>query len=148
MAKCKHGTEEAWCAACANPSRSRAARRQRVKQRAANHDPASEAERECYEAVYAYEGALSKINDKTTRASRTWPMIEKKGVIAAVEGIVTRADETKAYRVLVEMELEDMTFEAVILRHRKAFSTEAIAASERRLKETREGSPRTRLPKL
>lgn len=115
-----------------------------MKQRAANHAPTSEAERQCYEAVYAYEEALSKINGKTTRASRTWPMIEKKGVIAAVEGIVTRADETKAYRVLVEMDLEDMTFEAVILRHKEAFSAEAVAASERRLKETREGITRTR----
>lgn len=116
-----------------------------MKQRAAKHAPTSEAERQCYEAVYAYEEALSKINGKTTRASRTWPMIEKKGVIAAVEGIVTRAEETKAYRVLVEMDLEDMTFEAVILRHKGAFSAEAIAASERRLKETREGITRTRL---
>jgi hypothetical protein len=148
MAKCKHGFEEAWCGACANPKTSREARRQRVMLRAANHAPTSQAERECYEAVYAYEEALSKLNGKTTRASRTWPVIEKKGVIAAVEAIVTRAVETKAYRLLIEMELEDMTFEAVILRHPDVFSSDALAASQRRLQQTREGTGPKRLPPL
>jgi|SRR5688572_9870804 len=42
-------------------------------------------------------------------------MVKEKGVIAAIEGIVTRPLETRAYRILTEMGLEDKTFEAVVL---------------------------------
>ena len=43
-------------------------------------------------------------------------MIRKHGIIGAVELIVTKRKETEGYRVLVEMGMEDMAFEAVVLR--------------------------------
>ena len=148
MPNCKHGMDARFCAACANPSRSRESRRRLLMERAASHEPATAAEKEAYEAVYAYEEANTQINGKTTRANRTWPLIREKGVIAAVEGIVTRKEGTPAYRILVEMGLEDMTFEAVVLRHKESFSAEAISACEHRLTETREGTGVARLPRL
>ena len=147
MANCKHGLDSRFCAACADPALSRESKRRLLMARAVAEKPATVAEREAYEAVFAYEEAKSKINDKTTRANRTWPLIREKGVIATVEGIVIKG-ETIAYRVLVEMGLEDMTFEAVVLRHKDSFSAEAIAACERRLKETRDGTAPKRLPPL
>ncbi len=133
MANCKHGFDSRFCAACATPDRSPAAKRRLVQQRAAAHKPPTAVEREAYEAVYAYEEAATKLNGRTTRASRTWPVIAKKGVIAAIEGIVTRKKETPAYRKLAEMGMEDMSFEAVVLRHPEAFTEKAIAASAARL---------------
>lgn len=133
MTKCKHGLEETSCAACLNPNRSRAAKRIQVQQRAAAHKPSSAVEREAYEAVYAWEAAATKINGRTTRANRTWPAIAKKGVIATIEEIVTRKKETPAYRGLVEMGMEDLSFEAVVLRHKEAFTPEAVAASAARI---------------
>ena len=59
-------------------------------------------------------------------------MIERHGVLAAVERIVTRKDETQGYKTLVAMGMEDMAFEAVVLRHSGAFSSEAVAASKAR----------------
>lgn len=148
MPNCKHGIDERYCGACSNATTSPEARRQRLKARAAGRTPANDAEREAYEAVFAYEEAISHINGRTTRAGRTWPMIEEKGVIAAVEGIVTKPQETRAYQVLIDMGLEDMTFEAVVLRHQQFFTAQAVVASERRLKETRDGTARRRLPPL
>ena len=105
--------------------------------RAAGQQPKTPAERESYEAVYAYEEALSKQKGRTIRAGRTWPMIREHGIIAAVERIVTKRKETQGYRVLVEMGMEDMAFEAVVLRHPKSFSPEAVAASDDRLRRLR-----------
>ena len=60
-------------------------------------------------------------------------MIKKQGIIAAVEKIVTRKNETTGYRVLVEMGMQDMAFEAVVLRHPDVFSVEAVEQSQSRL---------------
>jgi hypothetical protein len=148
MEKCKHGVPGK-CGICEpRPRDTPEVRRSRIRQRADSHSPATDAEREGLEAIYAYEEALSDINDKRTYAGRTWPMVKKVGVIAAIEGIVTRPLETRAYRILIEIGLEDKTFEAVVLRYPTVFSAEAVAACERRLRETRDGTAPKRLPPL
>src|SRR5262249_28125587 len=112
MPNCKHGIDSRFCSACANSHNDRERRREAVRRRAAARTPANEAEREAYEAVFAYEEARSKQKGRTIRASRTWPMVEY-GIIRAVERIVMRPDDAAGYRVLVEMGMEDMAFEAV-----------------------------------
>ncbi len=106
-----------------------------VQIRAKAHDVSSNAEREALQAVYAYEEVLSANNGKRTRASRTWPMINRHGIIGAVERAVNRAEETQGYRSLIEMGLEDYAFEAVILRYPEHFSDEAIEISNQRMQE-------------
>lgn len=133
MPNCKHGLDSRFCAACTKPLTDRARRRQFVQRRAQTRAPANEAEREAYEAVYAYEEARSKQKGKTIRASRTWPMVDEYGIIAAVERIVLSPDDATGYRVLVEMGLEDMAFEAVVLRHPTFFSEQAVEHSRARL---------------
>lgn len=112
-----------------------AARRRAVELRAAAHGANTEVERECLEAIYAYERAESEIRKKKFRASRTWPMVERRGIIPAVEHVVTRRVETTGYRTLLEMGFQDKAFEAVVLRHPGAFSEEAVTASRERLRE-------------
>lgn len=141
MPNCKHGIDARFCSTCANPLSDRDRRRQMVQRRARGRAPANEAEREAYEAVYAYEEARSKQKGKTVRASRTWPMVDEYGIISTVERIVTRPDDAAGYRVLVEMGLEDMAFEAVVLRHPDAFSQEAVEQSRLRLQRLRSGGP-------
>jgi hypothetical protein len=92
-------------------------------------------EREALEAVYAYERVLSQSAGKKIRATRTWQMIERRRLIPAVEHIVSRRKETKGYIALVEMGMEDMAFEAVVLRHPEVFSPEAVERSRARLLE-------------
>ena len=111
------------------------ARERAVQLRAEKYGARTEAEREALEAVYAYEEVLSAKNGKKTRAGRTWQMIERHGIIGAVERAVNRPTETQGYTALVEMGLESYAFENVILRHPELFSDSAKQISEDRLHE-------------
>lgn len=110
-------------------------RQRAVQLRAEEHEAESVAEKEALQAVYAYEDLLTNKNGRTTRASRTWQMIKRHGIIEAVERAVKRDTVTQGYTMLVEMGLEEHAFEAVILRHPEVFSPEAIDISRRRLAE-------------
>ena len=110
------------------------ARQRAVELRAQTHGSKSIAEKEALQAVYAYEDLLTKKNGRTTRASRTWQMINRHGIIEAVERAVKRDVPTQGYKLLVEMGLEDYAFEAVILRHPEVFSEDAAEVSRQRLK--------------
>ncbi len=103
--------------------------------RAAQHGATSAAEREALQAVYAYERVLCEKRGKTVRASRTWQMIKRHGIITAVERAVNRKDVTSGYKALVEMGMSDFAFEAVVCRHPSVFSTEALKRSRERLEE-------------
>lgn len=110
------------------------ARRRAVELRAGSHKAASEVERECLQAVYAYEEVLSAQRGRRQSASRTWQMIRRHGILPAVERVVTRRTETSGYTALIKMGLKDLAFESVVLRHREHFSAEAVACSDVRLK--------------
>jgi hypothetical protein len=111
------------------------ARRLAIELRAAAHGARTTAEREALEAVYAYERAMSVLKGKKTRASRTWQMIERRGIIPAVEVVVSRPAESAGYTTLVKMGLEKMAFEAVVLRHPEVFSSDAVSRSKERLQD-------------
>lgn len=103
--------------------------------RAESHNARSKAEKEALQAVYAYEEVLTKRNGRTTRATRTWQMIARHGIIESVERAVNRPSETQGYRALAEMGLENFAFEAVVLRYPELFSKEAVETSESRMSE-------------
>ncbi|MGE3779677.1 MAG: hypothetical protein AB7F89_20975 [Pirellulaceae bacterium] len=109
------------------------ARRRAVELRAANYGATSTAEKECLRAIYAYEETLVRKNGKRTRATRTWQMVARLGILAAAERAVNRSVETAGYRALAEMGLQEHAFEAVILRHPELFSTEAVERSRERM---------------
>ena len=113
-----------------------AARRRAVELRAALHEAATDAEREALEAVYAYERVLSVKRGRNTRATRTWQMIDRRGIIPAVELVVARSSDSTGYAALAEMGMKDKAFEAVVLRHPQLFSEEAIKRSRERLEES------------
>jgi hypothetical protein len=117
------------------PDLALAARRRAVELRAAQHGATTAAEREALQAVYAYERVLREKRGKTVRASRTWQMIKRHGIIPAVERVVKRRDVTSGYKALVEMGMPDFAFEAVVCRHPSVFSTEALKRSRERLEE-------------
>jgi len=99
------------------------------------HTIKTDVELELFKAVYAYEEALSEKNKRKTRASRTWQMIDRRGIIEAAERAVDRDIETAGYRVLVAMGLHDFTFEAVIVRYQDIFKPEVVARAKERLEE-------------
>ena len=104
-----------------------------VELRAEEHNAESTAEIEALQAVYAYEELLYKKNGKRHRANRTWQMINRHGIIEAVERAVRRPIVTQGYTMLAEMGLQEHAFEAVILRHPEVFSEEAKKVSRERL---------------
>jgi hypothetical protein len=110
------------------------ARRRRVELQAQSSGAHSAAEREALQAVYAYEEVLSQKNGKRTRATRTWQMIQRHGIIEAVERAVNRSVETQGYRALIEMGMEDLAFEAVVSKYPDLFSDKAVEVSRERLK--------------
>jgi len=118
-----------------HPDLAQDAKRRAVEVRAEEYGAKSDAENEAIQAIYAYEEILTKKNGKRTRASRTWQMIKRHGIIESVERAVNRRTETQGYTALVEMGLEDFAFEAVILRHPEVFSEEAVEKSRQRMGE-------------
>jgi len=115
------------------PELALAARRRAVELRAAAHNANTAAEREALEAVYAYERVLSMTRGKKVYAARTWQMIKRHGIIEAVERIVKRDADAIGFTALVEMDMQDFAFEAVVLRHPEVFSSEAVSRSAERL---------------
>lgn len=111
------------------------ARARAIQLKAEAYGAETSAEEEAIEAVYAYEEVLSAHNGKKTRASRTWPMIQKYRIINTVERAVNRKAETKGYTALLEMGLEAYAFEAIILRYPELFSESAVEISQQRMKE-------------
>ncbi len=109
------------------------ARKRAVQIRADSHGAQSEVERDCLQAVYAYEEILSAQKGRRQPASRTWQMIKKHGIIPAVERVVTKREVSSGFTALAEMGLMDYAFEAVILRHPESFSEEAISMSKQRM---------------
>ena len=104
-----------------------------VQLQAEAYGAGSEAEKEALKAVYAYEETLRVKNGKKTRASRTWQMIKRHGIVEAVNRAVTRPVETQGYKALLEMGLQEYAFEAVILRYPCVFSPEAVEISRQRV---------------
>jgi hypothetical protein len=62
-------------------------------------------------------------------------MIERHGIIGAVERAVNRPDDTLGYTALVEMGMQEFAFERVVQRHPDRFSAKALARSNERLKD-------------
>lgn len=111
------------------------ARRRGVELRAEAYGAKTQAECECLEAIYAYEEVLTAKNGRRTRASRTWQMIERHGILGAVERAVNREAETIGYTALLEMGLQNYAFEAVVVRHPELFSPESVKRSKTRVDE-------------
>jgi len=60
-------------------------------------------------------------------------MIDKRGIIPAIEQVVTRSSESTGYAALMQMGMQDKSFKAVVLRHPEVFSAEAVRRSKERL---------------
>ena len=116
----------------------KAAHRRAVELGASSHGAESEVEKECLKAVYAYERTLKAKHGKAVRANYTWRMIRSRGIIPAVERAVNKPHDPAGYSALAKMGLEDVSFEAVVLRHPEMFSEDAVQHSKERLNQWKE----------
>jgi hypothetical protein len=116
-----------------HPELALAARRKAIDLQAATHEPSSAVEAEAFAAVYAYEALLTRRNGKKTRATGTWQAVRRYGIIEAIQRAVSAPPDKPGAVTLRDLGLEDLAFEALVMRHEAAFSAAAIEASKARL---------------
>ncbi len=103
--------------------------RRAVDLRAAQYATNSEAERAAVTAIFAYEEALSYAKGKRTRATGTWQMVNRKGLIEAVAKRLTSRGGEDVSATLKELNMEDYSFAAVRDAHPEAFDKDMQAAA-------------------
>jgi hypothetical protein len=111
------------------------ARRKSLNLEAATHETSSPAEAEAFAAVYAYQLHLTRKNGKKTRAIKTWADVKSHGIIEAVRRAVNRERDPAVLVAMRELGLDDLTFEALVVRHEAAFDAATVELSKGRLAE-------------
>jgi hypothetical protein len=117
------------------PDLAEEARKRAVELRAEAYGAKTQVERECLEAIYAYEQVLTAKKRRKVRASTTWQAINRHGVLRAIERAVIRGAEVPHHTALLEMGLQDHAFEAVVVRHPELFSAQTVRRSRKRVGE-------------
>ncbi len=95
--------------------------RRAVDLRAESHETESEAEHNAVRAIYAYEEALSYHKGKRTRATGTWQLANRHGVLMALLKRLDSRDSEAVLPVLKDLGMEDYSFNAVREAHPEAF---------------------------
>jgi hypothetical protein len=95
--------------------------RRAVDLRAEQHTEASGAELSALRAIYAYEEALSFNKGKRTRATGTWQLVNRYGVLPALVKRLQSRDHEEILPVLRELGMEDYSFSAVYEAYPEAF---------------------------
>jgi hypothetical protein len=118
-----------------HPDLAAEAQRKGIYLQASTHETGSAVEAEGFAAVYAYEALLTRRNGKKTRATGTWQAIRRYGIIEAVQRAVSRPADGGDTVTLRDLGLEDLGFEALVVRNEASFSDAAIKLSKARLAE-------------
>ena len=102
------------------------AQRKAIDLQVSTHETGSLVEAEGFAAVYAYEALLTRKNGKKTRATAIWQAIKRRGIIEAVQSAVSRPPDRTGRVTLRDLGLEDLAFEALVVRHEASFSDAAV----------------------
>ena len=87
--------------------------RRAVDLRAAEHDVSSEAELMALKSFYAYEEALSHGLRRRKRATGTWQMVNRLGILPTLDKRLNSKDAEGVLPKLKELKLEDYSFQAI-----------------------------------
>ena len=101
------------------------AHRRAVDLRAEAYGATDEAEFAAVRAIYAYEEALGYQKGKRTRATGTWQLVRRHGLLAAVYKRLDSRDSEEVLPILRELGMEDYSFAAVLKEYRDAFGAQA-----------------------
>ena len=96
--------------------------RRAVDLRAESYPTSDEAEFAAVRAVFAYEEALSYVKGKRTRATGTWQLIKRHGLLPAVYKRLDSRNGEDVLPTLKELGMEDYSFKAVRDAYPDAFS--------------------------
>lgn len=92
----------------------------------------SPGERKIVRAIGEYAAIKKR---QGTNANRTLEQVRKLGLIDAAEAAVCKAKPTQGYQALVEANLEDLSYERIVIDHKDEFSARAIWYARRTLGE-------------
>ena len=87
--------------------------RRAVDLRAEQHETGSDVEHSAVRAIYAYEEALSFNKGKRTRATGTWQLVNRHGVLPALYKRLNAGASEEVLPVLKDLGMEDYSFAAV-----------------------------------
>ena len=99
--------------------------RHAVDLRADQHAADNQAEAAALRAIYAYEEALSYSRGKRTRATGTWQLVNRHGLLPAVHKRLQSRNGEDVRPVLAELGMEDYSFKAVQEAYPEAFDAKA-----------------------
>lgn len=105
------------------------AHRRAVDLRAEQYDVATDVEHAAVRAIFAYEEALGHVKGKgkRTRATGTWQMVNRLGVIAAIAKRLNSRNSEETLAALKALGMEDYSFEAVHTAYPEAFEEQLAA---------------------
>jgi hypothetical protein len=87
--------------------------RHAVDLRAAGHEVETEAELMALKSFYAYEEALSHGQRRRKRATGTWQLVNRFGILSALHKRMNSKDAEAVLPKLKELKMEDYSFQAV-----------------------------------
>jgi len=87
--------------------------RRAVDLRAAQHGVDTEAEKLALKSFYAYEEAISHGQRKRKRATGTWQMVNKYGILPTLDKRLKSKDAEEVLPKLKALQLEDYSFQSV-----------------------------------
>lgn len=99
--------------------------RHAVNLRAGQHEVDSQAEVAALRAIYAYEEVLSYSKGRRTRATGTWQLVNRHGVLGALSRRLASGKLDDVQALLAELGMEDYSFSAVHSAHPQAFAAQA-----------------------
>ena len=91
-------------------------------------------EYDVWQSIHALEDTLSNERGKTTRLARTRQKIKRDGETTTVADLILKR-ASDGFRMLVDRNLPELTFEAVSLRHADRFEKHVLTAAKDRLVE-------------
>lgn len=100
--------------------------RRAVDLRAEAHQGVSDAERLALKSFYAYEEALCYGQRKRKRATGTWQMMNKVGILPTLKRRVESKPAVEIAEVLKTLKMEDYSFEAIA----KAVGLDSLETAE------------------
>lgn len=100
--------------------------RRAVDLRAEQHTDVSDAECLALKSFYAYEEAISYGQRKRKRATGTWQLVNKLGILPTLKKRISGKTAAEHLEVLKKMKMEDYSFQAVA----DAIDLEALVAAQ------------------
>lgn len=85
-----------------------------------------------WQSIYALKETLKEERGKTILLARTRQKIGREGEVATVADLITKP-ASEGYRMLVDRNMPELSFEAVALRHPAKFDAAVIRAATDRL---------------